>query len=172
MDVMPRLVWPSWRWMTISGTPSRAISTAWAWRSWCGGEASPHAGPVGEAAELRAGGGGRPRPASRRSADDAEQRSDRQLDARLDPGRELFEGPVVHSDLAAAAALATADEQRSAACVEVGLGERERLVDAQARAPEHDDQPAQPAAVDAVAGTAHDGDDLLDRWRVGWVAEA
>jgi hypothetical protein len=26
--VMPRLVWPSWRWMTISGTPSRAISTA------------------------------------------------------------------------------------------------------------------------------------------------
>ena len=36
MEVMPRLVWPSWRWMTISGTPSRAISTAWAWRSWCG----------------------------------------------------------------------------------------------------------------------------------------
>jgi hypothetical protein len=33
---MPRLVWPSWRWMTISGTPSRAISTACAWRSWCG----------------------------------------------------------------------------------------------------------------------------------------
>ena len=27
---------PSWRWMTISGTPSRTISTAWAWRSWCG----------------------------------------------------------------------------------------------------------------------------------------
>jgi hypothetical protein len=25
-----------WRWMTISGMPSRAISTAWAWRSWCG----------------------------------------------------------------------------------------------------------------------------------------
>ena len=32
-DVMPRLLCPSWRWMTISGTPSRAISTAWAWRS-------------------------------------------------------------------------------------------------------------------------------------------
>jgi hypothetical protein len=30
---MPRLAWPSWRWMTLSGTPSRAISTAWAWRS-------------------------------------------------------------------------------------------------------------------------------------------
>ena len=29
-------LWPSWRWMTISGTPSRASSTAWACRSWCG----------------------------------------------------------------------------------------------------------------------------------------
>jgi hypothetical protein len=32
-------------------------------------------------------------------------------------------------------------------------------MDAQAGAPEHDDQPAQPAAMDAVAGGAHDGDD-------------
>jgi hypothetical protein len=29
-DVTPRSAWPSWRWMTFSGTPSRAISTAWA----------------------------------------------------------------------------------------------------------------------------------------------
>ena len=29
---MPRFAWPSWRWMTLSGTPSRAISTACAWR--------------------------------------------------------------------------------------------------------------------------------------------
>jgi hypothetical protein len=27
-DVIPRLACPSWRWMTFSGTPSRAISTA------------------------------------------------------------------------------------------------------------------------------------------------
>jgi hypothetical protein len=27
---------PSWRWMTLSGAPSCASSTAWAWRSWCG----------------------------------------------------------------------------------------------------------------------------------------
>ena len=33
---MPRLLWPSCRWMTISGTPSRASSTACVWRSWCG----------------------------------------------------------------------------------------------------------------------------------------
>jgi hypothetical protein len=29
-DVIPRFACPSWRWMTLSGTPSRAISTAWA----------------------------------------------------------------------------------------------------------------------------------------------
>jgi hypothetical protein len=93
------------------------------------------------------------------------------LDARVEPGRELFPGPVVHADLAAPAALAAADEQRSAARVEVGLGERERLVDAQAGAPEHDDQAAQPTAVDGVAGTAHDGDDLLDRRRIRGVVD-
>ena len=34
--MVPRFAWASWRWMTFSGTPSRASSTAWAWRSWCG----------------------------------------------------------------------------------------------------------------------------------------
>jgi hypothetical protein len=33
IDVVPRLAWPSWRRMTLSATPSRASSTAWAWRS-------------------------------------------------------------------------------------------------------------------------------------------
>jgi hypothetical protein len=28
IDVMPTLLWPSWRWMTISGTASCAIPTA------------------------------------------------------------------------------------------------------------------------------------------------
>jgi hypothetical protein len=60
--------------------------------------------------------------------------------------------------------------QRAAARVQVGLGERERLVDAQAGSPQHDDQAAQPAAVHAVAGAAHDGHDLLDRRRVRRVA--
>jgi hypothetical protein len=65
---------------------------------------------------------------------------------------------------------AAADEQRSAAPVQVGFGERERLVIPQASAPEHHDQAAQPAAVHAVAGAAHDGDDLLDRrWVCGIV---
>src|ERR671920_2416861 len=33
MLVVPRLACPSWRWMTLSGTPSWASSTAWAWRT-------------------------------------------------------------------------------------------------------------------------------------------
>jgi hypothetical protein len=35
-QVTPRSACPSCRWITLSGTPSRAISTACAWRSWCG----------------------------------------------------------------------------------------------------------------------------------------
>ena len=90
----------------------------------------------------------------------------------VEPGLEFLPGPVVHADLAAAPALAAANEDRAAARVEVGLGERERFVDPQAGAPEHDDQPAQPLAVQRVAGGAHDRDDLLDRRRIGRVAHA
>src|SRR5215218_10294455 len=103
---MPRLVWPSWRWMTIGGTPSWAISTAWAWRSLVRREASPYAGLAGDASYLSARGGGRPGPSARGAVDDAEERPDRQRDTPLQPRRELFPGPAVHADLAAAAALA------------------------------------------------------------------
>src|SRR5215217_8338519 len=155
---MPRLVCPSWRWMTISGTPSRAISTAWAWRSWCG--AKRRRTPASRATRRSSvrGGGGRPRPSAPGVVDDAQQGADRQLDPGLKPRLELLPGPVVDADLAAAAALAAAHQQRSAS-----RGERERLVNAQAGAPQHDDQAAQPAAVDAVAGVAHHRDDFLDR---------
>jgi hypothetical protein len=61
-------------------------------------------------------------------------------------------------------------QQRPAPRIEVGLGERERLTDPQTGAPQHDDQAAQPAAVHAFAGAAHNGHDLLDRRRVGGVA--
>src|SRR3954463_9115007 len=56
-----------------------------------------------DAAQLRAGGAGCPRPSACRTVDDAEQRSDRQLDPRLEPWFELFPGPVVHADLTAPA---------------------------------------------------------------------
>jgi hypothetical protein len=40
------------------------------------------------------------------------------------------------------------------------------------RAPEHDDQTADPTAAQAAPGGAHDSDDLLNAWRVGRVAHA
>src|SRR5215208_7364222 len=101
---MPRLVCPSWRW-------------------------TPYAGLEGDASQLGAGGGRRPGPSARGAVDNAEQWADRQLDAHVQPGRELLPGPVVDADLAASAALAAPHQQRSAAGVEVGLGERERLTD-------------------------------------------
>jgi hypothetical protein len=117
-------------------------------------EAPPHARPP--ARRVAAPSGRRRPPMGARAwrRYDAEQRSDRRLDPRLEPGLKLLPGPVVHADLAAAAALAAPDKQRPAPRIQVGLGERERLVDAQPGAPQHDDQAAQPAAVDAVAGAA------------------
>ena len=102
-------------------------------------KAPPHTGPARHLPQLRARGGGRPRPPAGRAVDDAEQRPDRQLEADLEPGRELFPGPVVHPDLAAPSALAAPHQQRHAARVQVSFGERERLLDAQAGASEHDD---------------------------------
>jgi len=96
---------------------------------------------------------------------------DGQLDAGLEPGLELLPGPVVHADLAAAAALAAAHQQGSATRIQVGLGERERLVDPQAARHNTTMRP-QPAAVDVVASAAHDRDALLDRRRVGRVADS
>src|SRR3954464_1175965 len=79
---------------------------------------------------------------------------------------ELLPGPVVHADLAAATALAAAHEQRAAPRIEVRLAEGEGLVDPQARAPQHDDQRAQPRRMKPAAGVSYDGDDLRHG---GWV---
>jgi hypothetical protein len=69
------------------------------------------------------------RPACR-TVDDTQQRPDRQLEPHGEPGLQLGPAPGVHADLASAAALAAADEQRAAALVKIGLGERERFLDA------------------------------------------
>jgi hypothetical protein len=55
----------------------------------------------------------------------------------------VLPGRLVDADLAPAAALPAAYEQRAATVVEVGLVEDLGLVDPQARAPENDDQAAQ-----------------------------
>jgi hypothetical protein len=94
------------------------------------------------------------------------------LHADGQPLVELFPGPVVHADFAAAAALAAADEHCAAAGVEVSLCERERFVNAQPGAPENDDQAAHPQAVRRGASLAHDGDDLLDGGWIGGIATA
>jgi len=52
------------------------------------------------------------------------------------------------------------------------LAERERLVNAQAAAPEHDDHPAEPPPVAVLARVAHHRDDLIDRRRIRGVAHA
>jgi hypothetical protein len=83
----------------------------------------------------------------------------------LDPRPQFLPSPCVHADLAASSAFATSDEQSAAAAIEIGFGEAEGFLDAQPGAREDDDPTA------AVAGGAHDGDDLLHPRRVGRVAQ-
>jgi hypothetical protein len=54
--------------------------------------------------------------------------------------------------------------------VEIVLGEGERLLDAQPRAPQHDDHRAHAPAVTVIGGVAHDRHDLLQGRRVSRVA--
>jgi hypothetical protein len=127
----------------------------------------------GRPPQMRAGGGARPRSAAAgRTVDDAEEWPDGQFDSELEPGLQFFPAPRVHSQFAAAAALATVDKQRAAAVVQVGFGERERFLDSWPCAPQDHNQAAQSAAVRAGSRDAHDGDDFLDfRW-IGRVTQA
>ncbi len=75
-------------------------------------------------------------PAAGRARADAEERSYRELEPRLEPGCDLFPAPRVHTDLAASPALAVTDEQRAATLVEIGLAQRKRFLDPQAGPPE------------------------------------
>src|SRR5215217_2418456 len=166
---MPRLLWPSWRWMTISSTPSWAISTAWACLSWCG--AKRRRTPAAGAPQLGACRGGRPVPSARRAVDDAQQRTDRQLTPHVEPEQELFPAPGVHADFAATPALAAPNQQRAATVIKIAFGERKGFLDAQPGAPHDHDESAEAPAVRPVPGGAHDGDDLFDLRRVGRVAQ-
>src|SRR5437667_9514686 len=104
--------------MMFSGTPSRASSSACVWRSWCGANRRL------TRRERRAGGtrSGPQRAitvARGRAVDDAEPRAARQLEAGGQPRAQLLPAPLVHPDLAPAAALALAHKDRSAPVVEV-----------------------------------------------------
>jgi hypothetical protein len=82
----------------------------------------------------------------------------------------VLPAPFVHADLASPPALSVANQDRSAPRVEVVLGERERLLDAQPGTPQHNDHRPQPPAVTVISGVAHHRDDLLHRRWVGRVA--
>jgi hypothetical protein len=56
--------------------------------------------------------------------------------------------------------------------VKVGLGQRQRLVDPQPGAPQHDDQGTQAMPVTITPGLAHNGDDLINGRRVRGVTLA
>ena len=131
---------------------------------------TPHASVNGKVAlQLRPRCGGGPRAAAGRALDHAEQRPRRERRAL---GRPVGQGrpcPGVDPDLATPVTLPVPDEQAPSPLVEVGLGEREGLVDPNARAPQHNDQTPHPPAVTAISGLAHDRDDLVDRGRIGGV---
>src|SRR5215216_1510803 len=172
MHVVPRLTWPSWRWITLTrhafARELDGVGVAQLVRR----EAAPDTRLAGEPAKLDARVGARPRPPARRAVDDAEQRPDRQLDPGGQPRSKLLPPPRVHADLAPPAALAVAHEQRPAPGVEVALAEHERFLNAQSAAPEHDDKCAEPEAVPVAAALAHDRDDLLHGRRVSGVAQS
>jgi hypothetical protein len=156
--------------MTISGTRSRARSTAWACLSWCG--AKRRRNPALTAvrrSSARAAALDQWRPC--RTVDDAKQRPDWKLESQLEPRVQFLPAPCVHADLATPAALAASDEQRAASLVEIGLGKGKPFLDAQPRSPQDHDQRAQPAAVRVVTGGPHDGDVLLDLRPIGRTAQ-
>jgi len=123
----------------------------------------------GRVVQLLTRGGGFPASAGGRPVDHAEKRTDRELTAGLDPGFELVPGPAIHSYLAAFTSLASTDEDRASGSVKVAFLKRERFIDPQPGTPEQDDHGAKAVAVGAVTNGSHDGDDLLDCWRVSGV---
>ncbi|HEY5195963.1 MAG TPA: hypothetical protein VIJ51_02930 [Solirubrobacteraceae bacterium] len=54
----------------------------------------------------------------------------------------MLPAPGIHADLAAPAALSATHEHRPPPNVEIVVGQRERLLDAQATAPQHNDDRA------------------------------
>jgi hypothetical protein len=74
-------------------------------------ESAPHSCRGGGAPQFGTGGSRRPLPPARGAVDDAQQRSDRELDAGAEPGLQLLPAPGVHADFATTPALAAPDQQ-------------------------------------------------------------
>jgi hypothetical protein len=52
------------------------------------------------------------------------------MNSQLEPRLQFFPAPRVHTDLAAASALAATDSQRAAVVIQIRFGERERFLNA------------------------------------------
>jgi hypothetical protein len=136
-EVIPRSACPSWRWMTLTGHLNCVRVPQLVWR-----EAASDPGRLRGGAELAADPGGRARSTPRRAAQHAEQRSDGQINAELDPGVEVLPCPAVHPDLATFAALSVPDRDRTTHPVKIAFGEGERFADPEPGTPQHDDHTA------------------------------
>ncbi len=85
-------------------------------------EPTSHPRSAGRLMQLRSDAGRSPRTSAGRSAQDAEQRPDRERRAQREPRGELLPGPAVHPDLAPLAAFAKAHQNRAPDRVKVALG--------------------------------------------------
>jgi hypothetical protein len=65
------------------------------------------------------------------------------------------------------AAFPAPNKQRAVSAVKIALLKSERFADPKPRAPQQDNQGAEPVAVGTIADGAHDSDDLLDGRRIG-----
>jgi hypothetical protein len=119
-----------------------------------GREPAPHSGCCRGVMQLRADTCRCARPSSRRAAHHAEQSPDRQFAPELEPWLEVRPCPAVHPDLPPYVGLPVADDERATAWVKVRLIQGECLADPQSGPPKHNDDPAQPQALRAIAGAA------------------
>jgi hypothetical protein len=128
-------------------------------------EASAYPGSSSGSVQLSADAGRCPRMTAGRAAQDAEQCADWNRGAQLQPWAQLLPRPAVDADFTAFAAFSTADQDRPAVRVQVAFAQSECSADAQAGAPEHDDQASLADGVGVIAGGVHHRDDLLNcRW--------
>ena len=116
-------------------------------------EAAAHARLGREPMELEPDRGARPGPAASRAVDDAEQRPDRQLDACGEPRRSCSQPQASMPISRRRPPLPLRTSSDPALRIEVALAQRERLLDAQPAAPEHDDERPQASAVPVIGGS-------------------
>jgi len=124
-------------------------------------EPPPDAGLDRHLVSLEPGGAGRPGVPDSGSGDHAEQRADRQRGALGQPRPQCRPPPRVHPDLATIV-LPMSDQNRPALFLQIGLDQRQRLIDPQPGPPQHNDQPVDAIAVPGMGSVAHDRDDLID----------